>query len=121
MTAFSSQAPSLEQLQCYTFAAPALQGGMKTSGVNPLLADRGKRIVCENYHVVKSMLLQSDCLTLAPNAVYKNEISSGELKVLNYQHQVTWDCACIVRPESLDTPLVERFVAQIVAAAKEVR
>lgn len=115
---FKLDEPNLADLQDYSFAAPALQGGMKTTKVSPLLADHGKRIVCENYHVVKSMLMQTDCLTIAPRAVYADDLASGELKVVSYQHQVTWDCACIVKPESIDAPLVKRFVNQLVAAAQ---
>lgn len=95
-------------IRSFPTASPVPEGAV-TSG--PLAyPESAKQIVCDNYSLLKHLTLNSDCLCRAPLYVFREELANGTLRVVQTQSQLTWESACLVRPESVDTPLVKLVV-----------
>lgn len=67
-------------------------------------------IVCENYHLAKTIIANSDYVTAGPESLFRSEFASGELVKLDFPVEVLWHSKCLVRPETLMTPVVQEIV-----------
>jgi DNA-binding transcriptional LysR family regulator len=100
----------------YPFASPLPQGSLREVPEEYEFSD--KRITSENYPLLKKLILQSDCIGGAPRSVVLEELDQGVLRELITDQVVVWESACLVRPESLLTPLVKRLVDLLVSASQ---
>lgn len=64
-------------------------------------------IICENYNLVKTIVSSSDYVTAGPESLFRHEFASGELIKLEFPSEVLWQCKCLVKPETLMTPVIQ--------------
>lgn len=83
----------------------AVTGGAVVQPASP------KEIVCDNYPLLKHLTLNSDCLCRAPLYVFREELESGTLREVKSHSPLIWESACLVRPESVETPLVKLILS----------
>ncbi len=101
-------------IDTFPFASPEPQGTV-SSGITR----QGRKLIAsENFPMLKNLTLQSDCICLGPWYVFCDEIKSGALREVTTQHPITWESACLVRPESIETPLVKLLVNLLVDVSK---
>ncbi|MCG8610559.1 MAG: LysR family transcriptional regulator [Pseudomonadales bacterium] len=67
-------------------------------------------IVCENYNLAKTIIANSDYVTAGPETLFRKEFASGELIKLEFPVEVLWHCKCLVKPETLMTPVIQEVV-----------
>ncbi len=103
-------------IESFPFAAPAPQGTV--SGNKAQHAISRKLIASENYPLLKNLTLNSDCICRGPWYVFRDELKSGALREINAKRPVKWASACLVRPESIETPLVKLMVNLLVDGSK---
>lgn len=109
---FTAQDPV--EPEAFPYASPAPQGTV-FGGVSR----RGRKlIVSENFPLLKNLTLNSDCICVGPWHVFSDEIKSGVLREVEAQQPITWTSACLVRPESAETPLVKLLVNLMVEVSK---
>tara|TARA_R100000005_G_scaffold1757_2_gene1029 strand:+ start:18508 stop:19404 length:897 start_codon:yes stop_codon:yes gene_type:complete len=92
-------------IKSFAIASPvpegAVTGGALAQSVSP------KQIICDNYALLKNLTINSDCICRAPLYVFREELGSGSLREIKTDNTLTWESACLVRPESVETPLVK--------------
>ncbi|MEM7019365.1 MAG: LysR substrate-binding domain-containing protein [Pseudomonadota bacterium] len=111
---FSAQEkPKLSQ---FPFAAPPPQGAVAGPAVPRSMGQ--KRISSDNYPLLKNLTLNSDCICGGPRYVFRDELASGTLREVETRTTVNWRSACLVRPESVEVPLVKLLVKLIVDSSK---
>jgi len=102
------------ELESFPYAAPAPQGTV-SSGI----ARHGRKLIdSENFPLLKNLTLNSDCICTGPWHVFRDEIESGALREVEAQNPTKWQSACLVRPESIETPLVKLLVNLLVNVSK---
>jgi len=77
-----------------------------------------KRIACENYPPPKNWTLNSDCVCRGPWCVFRDEWKSGTLREIESKQPVRWESACLVRRESVETPLLKLLVDLLVDGSR---
>ena len=92
----------------YPYASPPLQGTM-TGVRRPSVQDRA-RMYADNYTLLKTLVLESDYICGGPRHIFREELDSGHFQELANSPTVGWQSACLMKEESLDTPLVKLFV-----------
>jgi LysR family transcriptional regulator, regulator of abg operon len=100
----------------FPFASPAPQGTV--SGGRGRRAPTGKQIASENYPLLKNLTLNSDSICRGPWYVFRDELESGALREIKARRPVRWQSACLVRPESIETPLVKLLVNLLVDGSR---
>lgn len=100
----------------FPFAAPAPQGNLSAGRARQEPAR--KRIASENYPLLKNLTLNSDCLCTGPWYVFRDELENGTLREIDDQRPVKWTSTCLVRPESIETPLVKMVVHLLVDGSR---
>lgn len=105
-----------QEIEQYPLASPEPQGSV-TGGSVPETTLR-KRIACENYPLLKNLTLNSDCVCRGPWYVFRDELKSGTLREIESKRPVRWESACLVRRESVETPLVKLLVDLLVDGSR---
>lgn len=103
-------------IRSFPSASPVPEGAVTGGAV--AYPDSAKQIVCDNYALLKHLTLNSDCLCRAPLYVFREELARGALREVKTQHQLTWESACLVRPETVETPLVKLVVDLLVQGSQ---
>lgn len=67
-------------------------------------------IICENYNLAKTIVASSDYVTSGPESLFRKEFATGELVKLEFPFDVLWQCKCLVKPETLMTPVVQEVI-----------
>ena len=98
----------------FPLAAPLPQGALGDSAAR---AGAAKQIISDNYPLLKRLTLASDCVTRGPWSLFREELESGALREVK-SRKVVWQSACLVRPESAETPLVKRLVELLVDGSR---
>ncbi len=105
-----------EDIRSFATASPVPQGAVTGGAV--AYPESPKQIVCDNYSLLKHLTLNSDCLCRAPLYVFREELASGTLREVKTQSRLTWESACLVRPESVETPLVKLVVGLFIEGSQ---
>ena len=92
----------------YPYASPPLQGTM--TGVRRPSIQDSARVYADNYALLKTLVLESDYICGGPRYIFFEELKSGKFQELQNSPTVGWQSACLMKSESLDTPLVKLFV-----------
>ena len=103
---------ALSEVKRYPFVSPNVPKHMggeivalaKSVGINP-------NIICENYAMVKTVVANSDYVTVGPESLFRTELANGSLVKLDLPRDVSWHCNCLVKPETLLMPRVKEVVA----------
>ncbi|WP_025897288.1 LysR family transcriptional regulator [Sneathiella glossodoripedis] len=107
---FKKKSPlTREDLLAYPFAAPKLGGMQGQMGHRASSSDR-KRVICENYPTLKSVVLGTDSISGGPEVLFSDDINAGRMRVVDGPTTYNWECSCIVRPEAMEEPLVKKLI-----------
>ncbi|MGY0312609.1 LysR family transcriptional regulator [Alteromonas macleodii] len=68
-------------------------------------------ITCESYAMAKLVVQNSDYITAGPEALFQKEFEEGKLIKLTFAADVTWQCKCLVKPQTLLSPRVKEIVS----------
>lgn len=100
---------SYKTLMEYPGIGPTMNPSMKK-----FLEDRGAlsllKITCDNYRICKSIVKMSDYFSGGPPQLFKKDIEEGELIELAMEEPVVWSAYSLIRPESIHTPTVKKFL-----------
>ncbi len=102
--------------QDFPLAAPLPQGSL--SNVDAQVPEN-QRIASDNYPLLIRVALSSDCICRGPWPLFQSELSGGALREVKNRRSVTWQSACLVRPESTEAPLVKLLVRLLVEGSKQ--
>lgn len=69
------------------------------------------KIKCDNYTTSKSVIMVSDYISGGPELVFRRELESGQCKKIPLNVDVKWSSYCVTRPESMHSPVVEKFLS----------
>lgn len=105
-----------QDIGAYPQASPGPQGSGAGGAASRWTAR--KQIASENYPLLKHLTLNSDCVCQGPWYLFREELATGALVELESERPVRWESACLVRPESVETPLVKLLVALLVAESR---
>ncbi len=67
-------------------------------------------IVCDNYSLAKTIVSNSDFITIGPESLFRSEFKAGQLTRLSFSKPMLWHCSCLAKPEILLTPAVSEVV-----------
>ncbi|TQV89480.1 LysR family transcriptional regulator [Aliikangiella coralliicola] len=103
---------SFDELKKHSFIAPHLPRKMgnqildfvKTAEIKP-------KISCDNYVLAKTIISNSDYITIGPASLFHSELKNGSLVKISFPTKIMWHCNCIVKPEILTTPAVKEVVS----------
>lgn len=101
---FSAENPDF---LAFAYASPPLQGAMASSVPSGL---ERRRLSSDNYTLLKKVMLQTDYICGGPREIFRSELESGALRIVPDTPSLTWQSACLVKTEALETPLVRLFV-----------
>lgn len=94
----------------YTLISPYIPDYMVRQ-FNVMEQPNAGRIICDNYAVIKEVLVGSDHITLGPAAVFSKEIKNNTIQVLDLPIPIRWYGACLTRSESSRLPLIEKILS----------
>lgn len=106
-----------EDLLSYPLASPQLE--RKTS--NPDRPSRRKRIICENYPTLKQVVLNTDSVFGGPEVLFRKDLEQKRLRIVPFPATYRWDCACIIRPEAIEEPLVSKLVEILISISERMK
>lgn len=102
---------SFDDTKKYKFIAPHLPRKMGSQILDFVKnAEIKPQISCENYVLAKTIISNSDYITIAPASLFYSEIKNGSLIKINFPTKIMWYCNCIAKPEILATPAVKEVV-----------
>jgi len=102
---------TLESFSQYKAVSPNIPKSLGTQVVSLLQnASLEPDIICENYNLAKTIIANSDYVTAGPESLFRSEFASGELVKLAFPVEVLWHCKCLVKPQTLMTPVIEEVV-----------
>jgi DNA-binding transcriptional LysR family regulator len=104
-------AVSHEHLKQFRFISPTMPQKMcnemfelqRSAEINP-------HIVCDNYTMAKTVIANSDYITIGPESLFSKELQEGNLAKIELPTNVLWRCNCLAKPETLSTPAVKEVV-----------
>ena len=100
-----------DDLKPYRFITPHMPRKMNTDILDfQRLAEVNPHIVCDNYAMAKTIISQSDYITIGPESLFQEDIRRGKLKKLTLPTSILWQCHCLAKPETLATPAVDQVV-----------
>lgn len=107
---FDSDTPkTLEEVMGYDSITPKVSQSI-IDAVGVPIFDDFPLISCNNYSVAKSMVAQSDYITAGPEILFTEELDNKLLKKISVDIDIPWTAYCILRPEALHTPAVNKFI-----------
>ncbi len=115
---FTSDDASID-FRSFPWAAPRPQGAVANQP--SLDTTPRQRIVSDNYALMIKLTLSSDCICFGPRHIFRTEIDAGSLQEISGIPSLQWESACLVRPESLETPLVKLTVELLISASEDYR
>lgn len=95
----------------YPYASPPRQGAMARE---PRFFQERPRVTADNYTLLKTLVLETDYICGGPREIFRTELESGAMREIENTPSVFWQSACLMKTESLDTPLVKLFVEIVV-------
>ncbi|WDE02950.1 LysR family transcriptional regulator [Thalassomonas viridans] len=102
---------TLEDLKHYRFVSPSMPKKMGDKIKNFKKAGEIKPdIMCENYAMAKTVVANSDYITIGPESLFQTEIDNGTLVKVEFPLEVQWHCNCLAKPETLLMPAVKEVV-----------
>lgn len=104
-----------EGIGCYPLASPGPQGSGAGGAAGRWTAR--KQVASENYPLLKHLTVNSDCVCRGPWYLFRDELQKGALVEVDDQEPVPWESACLVRPESVESPLVKLLVELLIEAS----
>lgn len=102
--------------QDFPLAAPLPQGSLSSSDAQ---VPANQRIASDNYPLLIRVALSSDCICRGPWPLFRAELEQGLLREVPTRRSATWQSACLIRPESVDAPLVKLLVRLLVEGSKQ--
>ncbi len=102
--------------QDFPLAAPLPQGSLSDGAAD---VPANQRIASDNYPLLIRVALSSDCICRGPAPLFQREVQSGALREVETRRSVTWQSACLIRPESEEAPLVKLLVRLLVEGSKQ--
>lgn len=106
---------NLQSWQRYPLVAPRMQGSISNQGG---IGDGWRWLSCNNYAVIKPMINRGEAVSAGPKSIFRREIESGALVVLDILPSLHWRSACLVRPETKHVPLVAFIIEEFVRVAR---
>ena len=116
---FDYKTINAEVVEQFSLAVPKTQGSIKQTKNSPTLPS--PKVVFDNYNLLKRLTVTSDLISAGPRAVFKEEIESDQLRVIDLDLKIFWESALLVRPEVLATPLVKHFVNLCETASRSIQ
>ena len=102
---------SLEDVINYKVVTPNVP---KSMGKQVIALLQGRKfepdIICEDYAIAKSIVMNSDYATIGPEPLFCQEFRRGELIKVNFTRDVKWHCCCVAKPETLKAPIVKDVI-----------
>ena len=95
----------------YAYAAPPLQGTMKSSVPSGL---ERRRLSSDNYTLLKKVALETDYICGGPKEIFRAELEAGTMREIPDSPSLEWRSACLFKTEALETPLVRLFVDTLI-------
>ncbi|MCG8490347.1 MAG: LysR family transcriptional regulator [Sneathiellales bacterium] len=115
---FQKSAPlKREDLLPFPLASPKLER-RKTDRNQPY---KRKRIICENYPTLKQVVLSTDSVCGGPEVLFREDLKQKRLRIVDIPATYRWDCACIIRPEAIEEPLVSKLVEILLLTSKRLK
>ena len=102
--------------QDFPLAAPLPQGSLSSDDAQ---VPANQRIASDNYPLLIRVALSSECICRGPWPLFRRELMQGALREVPTRRSVTWQSACLIRPESADAPLVKLLVRLLVEGSKQ--
>lgn len=68
------------------------------------------KVRSDNYSLLKNLTARLDLICAGPRSIFRDELKSGSLKELDIDLGIFWQSSLFVRPETISTPLVARFI-----------
>ena len=100
----------------YAYAAPPLQGTMKSPVPSGL---ERRRLSSDNYTLLKKVALETDYICGGPKEIFRAELEAGTMREIPDSPSLEWRSACLFRTEALETPLVRLFVDTLIRCRDE--
>jgi DNA-binding transcriptional LysR family regulator len=100
----------------FPLAAPLPQGSLSSDDSQ---VPENQRIASDNYPLLIRVARSSDCICRGPSPLFRDELSSGTLREVRTRRSVTWESACLIRPESTEAPLVKLLVRLLVEGSRQ--
>lgn len=100
---------SWDTLLLYPMVAPHASHDV-IADLEALDIDVSPDIVCDNYETNKSVVMSSDYFTGGPELIFRKEFASGSLAEVKTDIDVMWRSLCVIRPESAQVPVVNKFL-----------
>lgn len=86
---------------------------MKNSGF------QSAKIRCDNYHIIKHLVHNSDHFTGGPRSVFHEELASGEFRIFPDKLEIApWSSSVLYTEEAQHSPIVVAFQQEIEALSK---
>ncbi|MGC6500805.1 MAG: LysR substrate-binding domain-containing protein, partial [Henriciella sp.] len=108
-----------EILHLYPWAIPKTQGSIKREREGIVLPS--PKVVADNYDLLRRISIRLDTLCGGPRAIFKKDIESKVLREIDADLGIFWQSTLLARPESLETPLVNRLVTLCEDVAKGIQ
>ena len=86
------------------------------------LSEIAPSIKCENYILAKTLVSNSNYITIGPESLFQTEIADGTLAKVELPFRVPWRCNCLAKPETLLMPVIKEVVqlfSQYMVSVKE--
>ena len=102
---------SFDETKNFRYIAPHLPRKMGNQIIDFVKnAEIKPQISCDNYSLAKTVISNSDYITIGPASLFNTEIKNGSLVKISFPTQIMWYCNCIVKQEVLATPAVKEVV-----------
>lgn len=115
---FTSDDASID-FRSFPWAAPKPQGAVADQP--NLDTTPHQRVVSDNYALLIKLTVSSDCICFGPEHIFQTEINGGTLAKIQGVPKLQWESACLVRPESVETPLVKLVADLLISASEDYR
>lgn len=114
---------NIKELKHYRYVCPSMPKQMGNEIQDLIgLSEITPSIKCENYTLAKTVVSNSNYITIGPESLFQTEIADGTLAKVEFPIHVPWRCNCLAKPETLLMPAVKEVVqlfSQYMPSVKE--
>ncbi len=114
---------NIKELKHYRYVCPTMPKQMGSEIQDLIgLSEIAPSIKCENYILAKTLVSNSNYITIGPESLFQTEIADGTLAKVELPFRVPWRCNCLAKPETLLMPVIKEVVqlfSQYMVSVKE--
>lgn len=105
----------------YPMAIPDLPPYFETWFTNKLKksGQKNSKLQCDNYHIIKNIIHNSNHFTGAPRTVFHKELQDGSFRIFPIDFEpVNWNASILYTEEAQHSPIVRAFQKEITAVSQ---